>query len=222
MLDVLNQYNLPMSQIIRFILSITILGSILQCSGSKAKKSLEDLRVAFNNESTNAEKYEKYGQAALNQGFDTLAQLFIAVAKSERIHATNHGKVIERFGIDSGIAEIGNFEVKSTAENLKEAVKSEMFDFQTVYQAYIRDAEREKATEIAKTFTWAWNSEKKHLQYFRLASSVISKGHETNLPFVWFICSTCGNMYTITDLKKECEFCLTKQENFIGYTKPSE
>ncbi len=211
-----------MSQIFRFILSVTILGSIWQCSGSKPKKSFEDLRLAFNNESTNAEKFEKYGQAAINQGFDTLAQLFIAISKSERIHATNHGKAIEKFGTDSGIAEIGNFEVKTTTENLKEALKSEMFDFQTVYQAYIRDAEREMAPEIAKTFTWAWNSEKKHLQYLRMATAIISKGNETKLPFVWYVCSKCGNMYTLTDVKKECEFCLTKQENFIGYIKPAE
>lgn len=211
-----------MTLISRLVFTLTVFIALVQCNNLKPIKSLEDLRAAYNNESTVAEKYEKYALAAKNEGFDTIAQLFIAVAKSERIHAINHSKVIEKFGLESGIGVIGSFDVKSTSENLKEAIKSESFDMQTVYQGYIREAEREKAPEIARSFTWARNSEKKHLLYFSRASSIISKGNETNLPFVWYICSGCGNMYTIADVKDKCEFCLTRQEDFIGYIKLSE
>ena len=211
-----------MTKIFRLVFTFTVFIVLVHCNNLKPKKSLEDLRAAYDNESTVAEKYEKYALAAKNEGFDTLAQLFIAVSKSERIHATKHAKVIEKFGLESGNGVIGSFEVKSTSENLKEATKSETFDLQTVYQGYIRDAENEKAPEIAQAFTWARDSEKRHLQYFRRAISIISKGNETNLPSLWYICSNCGNMYTIADVKDKCEFCLTRQENFIGYVKPVE
>jgi rubrerythrin len=211
-----------MKQIFLLIFAVAISLALTQCNNMKPKKSLEDLRTAFNSETTFAEKYEKYAQAARNEGFDTLAQLFVAVSKSERIHASNHAKVIEKFGLESGNGVIGSFEVKSTSENLKEATSSESFDLQSVYQGYIKEAEIEKAPEIARTFTWARNSEIKHLKYFRLAISVISSGNETNLPYDWFICSNCGNMYTPADVKDKCEFCLTRQENFIGYIKPAE
>ena len=211
-----------MGLIIRLITILLIFELFWNCNSSKPKKSLEDIKVAYSNETTASEKYAKYAQAAMNEGFDTLAQLFTAVSKSERIHATNIGKVIEKFGVDGGNNEQGNFSVKSTAENLKEAIKSETFDMQTVYPGFIREAEQEKLPEIARSFTWAWESEKRHLKYFRKANSVIINGKETNLPFVWYVCSLCGGVYNKSDVKDKCEYCLTRQENFIGFVKQTE
>ncbi len=211
-----------MTRNIHFLISILILGAISGCNSSKPKKSLENLKAAFISESAMTEKYEKYAQAATLQGLDTLARLFIAVSKSERIHAVNHGKVIEKFGEEAGVLSGSIFEIKTSIENLNEAVKSETLDMQKVYQGYIRNAEQEKAPEIAKTFTWAWNCEKKHLRYFKLASLSLSKGNQKGVPFNWYICSTCGNLYSSSDLKDKCEFCLTGQDKFIGYINVKE
>ncbi len=211
-----------MNQTLSVALIFTISGFLFCCNTSKPKKSIEDLRSAYNSESTFAEKYAKFAQAATNEGYDTLAKLFLAVSKSERIHSTNHGKVIDKLGYDSGTAEIGSFEVKSTIENLKAAIKSEAFDMQSVYPGFIRDAEREKVPEIARSFNWAWNGEKTHLRYYRNASEIIGKGNEKDIPFVWYICSGCGNIYTPANVKEKCELCLTKQENFIGYINKTE
>ncbi|MEI7523313.1 MAG: rubrerythrin family protein [Mariniphaga sp.] len=211
-----------MNQIFRMFFIIMVAVLLVFCSSLKAKKSLEDLRTAFNSESTSAEKYAKFGQAAMNEGYDTLAQLFIAVSKSERIHAMNFGKVIEKFGLDCGNPEIGNFEVKSTIENLRAGIRTETFEMQTVYPSFIRTAEREKTAEIARTFTWASNCEKKHLKCFRNAAIIIDRGSEKGIPNVWLVCSICGNIYSSIDLPVKCEYCLTKQENFIGYSRKSE
>ena len=211
-----------MNLIFRLILTLTIGAAFWNCNYSKPKKSLENLRAAYNSESTSSEKYAKYAQAAINEGFDTIAQLFIAVSKSENIHAINQGKVIEKFGEDSGIAQIGNYEVRSTVENLKSALKSESYDMQTVYPRYIKVAEDEKAPEIARAFTWAWEGEKKHFRYFRKVAATGIPGTPVNIPFKWFICPTCGNIYSPEELMEKCDFCLTRQENFFGYTKEAE
>ena len=206
-----------MTRVIHLLLSLLIIFVFSACRSSKPKISLENLKAAFASESTMTEKYEKYAQAATLQGLDTIARLFMTVSKSERIHAVNHGKVIEKFGEESGVPVSGIFEIKTTIENLNEAIKSETLDMQKVYQGYIRNAEQEKAPEIARTFTWAWNCEKKHLRYFKLASISLLKGNQKAVPFNWYICSNCGNIYTSSDLKDKCEFCLTGQDKFIGY-----
>lgn len=211
-----------MLRISRMIFAILILVLFSFCGSLKHKKSLNDLRTAYNNESTAAEKYAKFALAAQNQGFDTLSQLFSAVSKSERVHAVNFGRIIDKYGLDTGGPEIGNFEIKSTPDNLKAGIKTETYDMQTTYPLFIRTAEGEKSAEIARLLSWAENCEKKHLQLFRKALLIIGNGTETGIPFVWYICSGCGNIYSQSDLPLKCELCLTKQENFFGYTKRQE
>ena len=208
-----------MKTIYSSILLITIAGVFTYCGVPKPKKTFEDLRTAFNNESTAAEKYAKFAQKATEERYDTVAKLFDAAAKSENIHALNHGKVLEKYGQSIGAAEIGTYEVKTTAENLKTAILSETYEMQTMYPGFIRIAENEKAPDAARTFTWAWNAEKKHLNYYRQAGAAILKGNQAGLSFDWYVCPICGNTFNATDLKESCDFCLTKQANFIGYTE---
>jgi rubrerythrin len=211
-----------MKTIFRLIQLIIIAVVLVNCNISKTKKTVEDLKSAFNEESTAAEKYKKFAQAANKEGLDTIAKLFDAVSKSESIHAFNHGKVLEKYGKGIPDAEIGSYEVKSTVENLKAAMKNESYEMQTMYPGFIRTAEIEKTPDAAKTFTWAWYAEKKHLNYFQQAASTIAKGNEKNLPVTWLVCPTCGNIYKPADLIPFCDLCLTKKENFIGYTESQE
>lgn len=211
-----------MKLIFRFTLLILTSGLLSFCSSSEPKKSIEDLKLAFNFESTTAQKYTGYAQKATEEGFDTIAWLFIAVAKSEIIHASNYVKVIEKFGGNIGSAEIGDYEVKSTTENLQDAINNETYAMQSMYPGFIRDGEQEKAPEAAKAFTWAWDAEKKHIKYFRNVAGVILSGNETGIPCDWLICPTCGNVYNSNDLKDKCDFCLNKQENFVGYQAKKE
>ena len=211
-----------MKTIIRLIPLLIIAVALIQCNPSKPKKSAENLRTAFNNESTASEKYAKFAQAAISEGYDTIAKLFDAASKSESIHAFNHMKVLEKYGENAIIAEIGSFEVKTTAENLQAAIESETYEVQTMYPGFIRTAEKEKAAEAAKSYTWALDAEKKHLNYYQLAAATIIKGNENGLSVVWYVCPICGNTYNPADIKANCDFCLTAKENFIGYTENPE
>jgi rubrerythrin len=211
-----------MKTISKLIQLIIIAGVLANCNISKTKKTVEDLKSAYNEESTAAEKYRKFAQTADKEGFDTLSKLFDAVSKSESIHAFNHSKVLEKYGKSVTEPEIGSYEVKTTVENLQSALKSETYEMQTMYPGFIRTAEIEKAPEAAKSFTWAWNTEKKHLYYYRQVASTIAKGNETGLPVIWYVCPICGNIYKPADLKPFCDLCLTKKENFIGYAENQE
>ncbi len=202
-------------------LLIIIAGLFVYCSTYKPKKSLEDLKSAFNTESTSGEKYARYARKAEAEGFDTIAQLFEAASRSENIHAFNHAKVLEKLG--EGINTVpGDYEVKNTEENLKSAILSETYEIQTMYPAFIRNAEREKVAEAAKSFTWAWDGGKKHLKYYRKTLLAIANGNQSGLPFTWYVCPACGNIYNAEDVKQCCDLCLTKQERFIGYPEKTE
>ena len=207
-----------MKTIIRLIPLIFFAVVFTCCSSSKPKKSIENLRTAFNNETTTAEKYSKFAQTALAEGLDTIARLFDAVSKSENIHAFNHGKALEIYGLTAGTPQIGSFEVKTTAENLKAAINAETYEMQTMYLGFIRTAEEEKAPEAAKSFTWARGAEIKHLNYYRQAVSALASGNESGLPTSWLVCPVCGNTIDSNNAKPFCDFCLNKEENFIGYT----
>lgn len=208
-----------MKTILQFTLLIVVAAFLGQCHSSKPKISVDDLKTAFNNESTSSQKYAKFAQKAMEEGYDTIAKLFEATSKSESIHAFNHGKVLEKYTGSAGVAEISSYEIKTTPENLKTAISGETYEMQTMYPGFIRNAENEKAPEAAKSFTLAWEGEKKHLNYYRQAESAIEKGNENGLPFVWYVCPLCGNIYNPTDIKESCDLCLTKQTSFIGYTE---
>jgi len=211
-----------MKTIFHFILLIVIALVFGQCSNSKPKKSIEDLKTALNDESTDAAKYAKFAQVAVEEGFDTIAGLFEATSKSEKIHALNHKKALEKLGENVEVASIGSYEVKTTAENIQASITGETYELQTMYPGFLRNAEKEQAPQAAKSFTWAWDAEKKHLGYYRQAALAIQKGNETGLSFTWYVCPVCGNMYNSKDIKEICDFCLNKQENFIGYTEKPE
>lgn len=210
-----------MGRIIRLV-TMMLAFAFLRCGSSTPKKSAEDLNSAFNNASTVSIKYSKFAQVALSEGFDTISKLFDAASESENIQANNYRKALGKFGARPGLAAIGNFEVKTTAENLQFAINGEAYEVQTMYPKFIRDAENEKAPDAGKSFTWAWDTGKKHLNYFRKAQPSLSKGTESGLSLVWLLCPNCGNTYGQQDLKPACDFCLTKQEYFIGYVQVSQ
>jgi rubrerythrin len=202
-------------------LLIIVAGLFVYCSTDKPKKSLEDLKAAFNTESTSGEKYARYARKAEAEGFDTIAQLFEAASRSENIHAFNHSKILEKLG-ESINTVPGDYDVKNTEANLKSAILSETHEMQTMYPAFIRNAEREKVAEAAKSFTWAWDGGKKHLKYYRNALLATENGKQSSLPFTWYVCPACGNIYNDQDVMQSCDLCLTKQERFIGYPEKKE
>jgi rubrerythrin len=217
------RFNLKfMRTVLSFILLLVISGVFLKCSPSKPVKSTDDLKEAFNSKSTSAQKYASYAQVAMREGYDTLAQLFNAISKSESILASNHEKVFKKFGENGVDAVIGKYDVKATSENLQAAINSETSEIQTMYTRFIRDSEDEKAPEAAKTFLWAMECGKRDLKYNRKAAAIIANGNEITLPYTWLICPSCGNICTATDIKDKCDFCLTNKENFIGYIEKTE
>ena len=146
-----------------------------------------------------------------------MAKMFMATSKAEAIHAENHKKVLEKLGEKVDAPEIGSFEVKTTAENLADAIGGETYEIETMYPGFIAVADSEAAKDAVKSFTWALDTEKKHQQFYQHALETIGGGTETGLSLGWYVCPVCGNTYDAASVKPECDFCKTKQEKFFVF-----
>jgi rubrerythrin len=202
-----------MSKLITFVLAI---GLLISCS-TKPVKTIENLKAAFNGESTASAKYAAFAEKAKTEGFDTVAVMFMATSKSESVHAANHLKVLEKLGEKVEGPVIGKFDVLSTAENLGDAIKGETYEIETMYPEFIATAEKEKAPDAVKSCTWAFDTEKKHQAFYKRALADLNSGGEKGLPAGWFVCPVCGNTYDNTVVTAACDFCMTKPDKFIVF-----
>jgi len=101
--------------------------------------NIQNMQAAFKGETTASAKYAAYSKKAEAEGHHQIALLFLAASKSEKIHATNHKAVIEDAGQKTP-AITPEFTVKTTAENLKDAIAGESYEVSTMYPEFLKNA----------------------------------------------------------------------------------
>jgi rubrerythrin len=205
-----------MKTVSRFIMLMLAIVLITSCTPNPVK-TIENLKAAYNGESTASAKYAAFAEKAKADGLDTVARMFLATSKAEAIHAGNHLKVLEKLGEKVAGPQIGAFNVLSTAENLADAIKGETYEINTMYPEFIAAAEKEKCTDAVKSFTWALDTEKKHQAFYNTALASVSAGGEKTLPANWFVCPVCGNTYDAGTVTEACDFCMTPKDKFISF-----
>ena len=205
-----------MKTVSRLIMFMFAIGLIISCT-PKPVKTIENLKAAYNGESTASAKYAAYAEKARAEGFDTVAVMFLATSKAEAIHAENHLKVLGKLGVKVDGPQIGTFDVMSTTENLADAIKGESYEVETMYPGFISAAETEKVKDAVKSFSWANDTEIKHQAFYKKTLEALNAGGENGLPLNWMVCPVCGNTYDLASLPAACDFCMTKKEEFIAF-----
>ena len=140
-------------------------------------KSNQGLEEAFAGESQANRKYLAFAKKAEQEGFLGVAHLFRAAAAAETIHAHNHLRAM------GGI--------KSTLENLKEAIGGEFYEFTQMYPKFIEDAKVEDKKDAERTFTYANEVEKIHHKLYEKALKMLESGKDLEDKEM-YICSVCG------------------------------
>lgn len=198
------------------ILILAVIGLIgfTGCQPPKPAKTIENLKAGIKGETTASAKYAAFAQKAREEGLDTIAKMFDAASKSESIHAANHSKVLEELG-EKMDAFTPEFEVKTTAENLQAAIDGESYEVSTMYPQFLADAAAEKVEKATKSFTWASDTEKKHMQFYTSALQALNANAENTLPFEYAVCPVCGNTYDKAAMDEKCAFCQTSKDKFI-------
>jgi rubrerythrin len=159
----------------------------------------DHLAEAFAGESKANRTYLGFAKKADEQGHTQVARLFRAAAAAETVHALNHLKAM------GGIMD--------TAENLKEAVHGEHYEFQTMYPAFIKDAEDEGAKQAKWTFEVASKVEKIHHGLYSAALKALESGNE--LPeTAYYVCQVCGNTVE-GEAPDKCPICGAPRAKFL-------
>ena len=138
-------------------------------------KTLDDLKSAFAGESQANRRYLAYARKAEEDGYPQVARLFRAAAQAETVHALNHFRAMG--------------EIKSTAENLQAAIGGENYEVESMYPAFIADAEQEGEKQALRSFKWAWEVEKVHEELYRKALETLEQSGDT---FDYYVCPFCG------------------------------
>lgn len=159
---------------------------------SKVEKDLLD---AFAGESQANRKYLAFAKKAEEEGYKQVAKLFRAAAEAETVHAHNHLK------------EVGG--IKSTKENLDEAINGEKYEFQKMYPQMIEDAKSEGNDGALRSFNFANEVEKIHAELYRKALETLGKNPDVD----YYVCQVCGNTVE-GNAPDECPICGAKKQAF--------
>ena len=112
-------------------------------------KTLENLMAAFAGESQANRKYTAYAKKAEKDGMMNAAKLFRAAADAETLHALKHFEVAGKIG--------------STADNLKDGVAGETYEYKDMYPDFVKEAEAEGNKAALMSFTFAIRSRQPRL-----------------------------------------------------------
>ncbi|MDN3515732.1 MAG: rubrerythrin family protein [Candidatus Brocadia sp.] len=137
--------------------------------------TMDNLKNAFAGESQANRKYLAFAKKADEEGFKEVAKLFRAAADAETVHAHNHLKVM------GGI--------KSTKENIREAIEGETHEFTRMYPQMIEEAKKEGNKQALQSFEIACKVEKIHADLYQKALQNLGKNETVD----YYVCQVCGN-----------------------------
>ena len=165
---------------------------------SEKTTTYDNLMTAFTGESEANRKYTAYAEKAEKDGYSNAAKLFRAAADAETIHAISHFKVA------------GN--VRTTAENLKDGVEGETYEYTSMYPPFVELAEAEGNTQAVRSFTYAMKAEEVHAGLYREALDNLDAEAEE---IFYYLCPVCGNIEKFVPDK--CKICGVPGDKFIKY-----
>ncbi len=154
-------------------------------------ESEKNLAAAFAGESKANRKYLAFAKQAEKDGYPQIGKLFKAAATAETVHAHNHLRIM------GGI--------KSTKENLEEAIKGEIYEFKTMYPEFLETAAEEEANQASWSFNIANEVEKIHADLYQKAARALEADNDLK-KVDYYVCKVCGNTVEGKPVDK-CPFC---------------
>lgn len=142
----------------------------------KGSKTEAGLLEAFAGESQANRKYLAFAEKADQEGYTAAAKLFRAAAAAETVHAHAHLRAL------GGI--------RTTADNLREALSGETHEFTAMYPQMIEDAASEGFDTAQRSFRFANAVEKVHAALYQKA--IDNLGLNT-AAVDYYVCKLCGN-----------------------------
>jgi rubrerythrin len=159
-------------------------------------KTEQNLLDAFAGESQANRKYLAFAKQADKEGYPQVAKLFRAAAEAETVHAHAHLRTLGK--------------IRSTAENLKEAIEGETYEFKKMYPAMIEVAVAEGNKDGQRSLSYANEVEKYHAALYENALDKMGSLERVD----YCVCSVCG--YTCEkEAPDKCPVCNSNARVFF-------
>ncbi len=164
-------------------------------------KTEKNLKEAFSGESQARNKYDYFAKQAYKEGYNYIARIFEETALNEMQHAKDEFKLLKG--------------IKSTAENLKEAIAGELYEHKEMYPKFKKEAEEEGNKEAAELFQEISEVEEKHEARYKKLLEMVEKGtvFKREKPIKWK-CSKCGYIHTGKEPPETCPSCKHPKEYY--------
>ncbi len=172
-------------------------------------ETLENLLAAYNCERNASARYTAFAVQADKEHFLGAGSLFRAIAHSEQVHATNHARVLRKFGAELELR-AQPVHVRSTNENLATALQCEQDERDQMYPEYADEARRDHCEEAVKAFESASDAEEAHAMMFAAALESLDDYRERS---EYYVCTVCGWVSTGKNFKK-CVLCNNPRDRF--------
>ena len=171
-------------------------------------------------------RYLAFTRRAKADRYPGIAYLFFALATAEFIHKQNFEKVLTRLGIDLQPLAESQVLVESTQKNLITAASKELNDVKAFYPQSLKDLKPEGFQDAITITTWAWETEKEHLDilepilkwtpdYFEAVATKIE-----NSTGQYFVCQICGST-AVKIPPGRCPICKLPSENYRKIEAPT-
>lgn len=194
-------------------IAVFVLALTAGCKKADPKaQTIENLKAAFTGETTASAKYAAYAKKAKEEGHAQIAVLFEAASKAEGFHAVHETEVLKKLGVTMDPV-TPKFDVKTTAENLKDALAGETHEVTGMYPGFVKIAEEAKLDDAAQAFNWALAVEKKHMVLYQQAIDALAKKDLKTLAGSYYVCQLCGN--TVAAQPGACDICAEPKEKFV-------
>lgn len=155
----------------------------------------DNLQKAFAGEAQANRKYLAFAKKAESEGYKQVAKLFRAVAEAETVHAMSHLQKMNG--------------VKSTEDNLRQAVIGETYEANEMYPSMITHAREDGNTEVETGFRWADKVEAEHAELYKEALEKLKNLPEGD----YFVCQICGHTH-FGSAPEVCPVCGAPKEKF--------
>ena len=153
--------------------------------------TVDNLKEAFAGESQANRKYLAFAKKAEQDGYGQVAKLFRAAAHAETVHAHAHLRAL------GGI--------KSTDENLQEAIAGEGHEFMEMYPGFLKEAEAEGNKPAVTTIKNAMAVEEIHHGLYTEALDSVKSGKDLPATKIT-VCPVCGNT-VYGEAPEKCPIC---------------
>lgn len=192
-------------------------GGTLVCCGQDMEMITENLTAvnlmkAFAGESQARNKYEFFGDMAMQEGLHRIARFFQEAANNEKYHAMAEFKAYNKL--------VNDIELDTTRKNLQYAADGERYEHEEMYPNFEAIAKEEGLKEIARMFKAIGKVEVEHeAEYLALKAALEAEGFfESDEEEEW-VCEVCGHVHRGKKPPGACPLCRVDKEYFKKKSK---